>query len=61
MEKAGNGSKKLWIGFGIITIISGIGLILSNQYVIGIPGAIVGVWLVLQNAKQLKAENSEKG
>lgn len=59
MANTSTRSEKLWIGFGILTIICGIGLIFSNQYVIGIPGSIIGGWLVLQNMKQIKDKNSE--
>lgn len=59
MENTNTNSKKLWIGFGIITIISGVILAIQGQYMIGIPGSIVGVWLVLQNMKQIKGKNSE--
>ncbi len=57
MENTGNGSEKLWIGFGIITIISGVILALENP-LIGIPGTIVGIWLVVANMKKIKGKNS---
>lgn len=53
MENKENGPEKLWIGFGIITIICGILLALENP-LIGIPGSIVGIWLVVDNMKKLK-------
>ena len=59
MENTSTLSEKLFIGFGIITIISGLYLMIQNQYVIGVPGAIVGIWLVLQNLKQIKEKNGE--
>lgn len=37
---------KLFLGFGVITVISGIVLILEQQYVIGVSGSIVGAGLV---------------
>ncbi len=52
MENTGNGSKKLWIGFGIITIISGI-ILAFEKPLIGIPGAIVGIWLVVVNTRKI--------
>lgn len=55
MESTGNGSEKLWIGFGIITIISGI-LLAFEKPLIGIPGSIVGIWLVVANVKKVKGE-----
>jgi hypothetical protein len=45
---------KIFLGFGIITIISGAFLVLENDYLIGISGSIVGVWLVVSNLKNLK-------
>ena len=59
MANTNKGSNKLWIGFGILTVISGIGLILSDKYGIGIPGSFVGVWLILQNMKELKDKSSD--
>lgn len=52
-------SEKLFIVLGIITVISGIALMLQKQYLIGTSGSIVGVGLVLQNWKKIKEKNSE--
>jgi len=49
----------IFIGFGIVTIISGILLITMKDYLVGISGSVVGVWLVLQNMKQLKDNNGK--
>lgn len=46
-----NKSKKLWIGFGVIILISGIILAFSNP-LIGIPGSILGIWLITTNLKK---------
>lgn len=51
--------SKLFIGFGIITVISGIALIIQGQPVIGIPGSIIGAWLILQNVQQLRKGKGE--
>jgi uncharacterized membrane protein HdeD (DUF308 family) len=51
--------NKVFLGFGIITIISGIYLVFQNQPFIGIPGSIIGVWLVYMNMKQIKGKNKE--
>lgn len=59
MGNTNNGSEKLLIGFGIITILCGIGLIFSNQYVMGISGSIVGIGLIFQNIKQIKIKNGK--
>jgi len=47
-------SEKLFIGLGIITVISGILLALERHNLIGLSGSVVGVWLIIQNVKQLK-------
>ena len=54
----GNNSEKLWIGFGIITIICGALLALEKPQ-IGIPGTIVGIWLVVDNMKHIKGKNGQ--
>ena len=51
MENKGKSSKKLWIGFGIITIISGI-ILAFEKPLIGVLGVIVGIWLVTVNIKK---------
>lgn len=50
---------KAFIGFGVIIIISGVLLAIQDQFLIGIPGSIVGIWLVVANMKKLKEKNSE--
>lgn len=54
MESKSNNSKKLWIVFGAVTIISGIILMIQQNYLIGVPGTVVGVWLFAQNVKDLR-------
>lgn len=58
MENTSKGSEKLWIGFGIITIISGI-ILAFEKPLIGIPGAIVGIWLVVENMRKIKTNNKQ--
>jgi uncharacterized membrane protein HdeD (DUF308 family) len=58
MRNTGSGSEKLWIGFGIITIISGVILALEKP-LIGIPGTIVGIWLVVVNVRKIKSKNRQ--
>lgn len=55
MEKSKKNWEKLFLGVGIITVVSGIFLIVEGNYLIGTSGSIVGIWLVFQNIKQLKA------
>lgn len=57
-------NKVLWdrafIGFGIVTIICGILLVLQKDYIAGVGGTIVGIWLVATNWYAIKGE-SRKG
>ena len=55
MEKTKRNWEKLFLGVGIITVVSGIFLVVEGNYLIGISGSIVGIGLVFQNIKQLKA------
>lgn len=52
-------SKSWWdyffLGFGLLTIISGVFLIIGKDYFIGVCGSAVGVWLVLMNIKNFKS------
>lgn len=50
MENSDNLSEKIFLGFGIITIIAGIFLTFENP-MIGIPGSIIGIWLTADNWK----------
>ena len=59
MENTNAVWDKIFIGLGIITVISGVLLVFQNQPLIGIPGSIVGVWLVMTNMKKTKVENNE--
>ena len=52
-------SNKIFLGFGILTILSGLSLIAQGNYLIGISGSIVGVWLFLENWKKIKGKNKE--
>lgn len=48
--------NKVFLGLGLLTIVSGIGLALTGQYLIGISGSIVGIWLTFDNYKKIKAK-----
>jgi len=54
MKNSNTNSEKLFLAFGIITIISGIYLTFESQYIIGIPGTIIGIWLTWDNYKKIK-------
>jgi len=53
MENMSFGNQKLLIGFGAVAVLCGIGLIAVEQFAVGISTLIVGVWLVLENVKQM--------
>ncbi len=53
MEKTNKQSEKIFLGLGIITIISGVFLAFENP-TIGIPGSIVGAWITFDNFKKIK-------
>lgn len=54
-------SNKVWIGFGVITIISGIFLIFSGDYLIGFSGSSVGILLIYQNMMVMKDGSNQAG
>lgn len=58
MENAKKRVHKLWIGFGIITVISGILLAIEGNYVSGVGGTIIGFWLILQNLKPIREKQN---
>ena len=52
--------NKIFLGFGILTVISGIlGAVLYKNYIVGVCGTIVGIWLVADNFKKIKEKNSK--
>ena len=51
--------KKLFLGFGILTVLSGLYFIVQQEYLQGICGASVGVLLLVQNREQTKEEDKE--
>lgn len=55
MEKSKTTWNKLFLGVGVIAVMSGIFLIVEGDYLIGTSGSIVGAWLVFENIKKLKA------
>lgn len=57
MENSDKLSEKIFLGVGIITIIAGIYLAFENS-MIGIPGSIVGIWLIADNWKKLKQKET---
>lgn len=57
MENSNSRSHKIFLGFGVITIICGIALAFENP-LIGISGSIVGVWLTVDNWKKIRSKSS---
>jgi len=51
--------SKLFLGLGILTILSGIGLVASSQYIIGVSGSIIGLWLTMDNLKKIRMNNKK--
>jgi len=43
--------NKVFIGFGVLTLISGILLIYEKDYLIGVSGSVVGIFLIYLNVK----------
>ena len=53
------GWNNFFLGFAIVTVISGIYLIFQKEYASGICGSVVGFYLIhLQNMNKIKGENS---
>lgn len=51
--------NKIFMTFGIVTILSGIGLVLMKLYLVGIAGSIVGIWLTTDNLKKIRAQKKQ--
>lgn len=58
MENTSTTSEKLFIGFSVLTIISGLLLAFQHDNFIGLAGSAVGVWLVVDNSKKLIAKSN---
>ena len=59
MANTYEGWDKFFIGFGIVTIVSGILLIVQKDYLMGLSGTVVGIWLTLTNMKKIQEKKSE--
>ena len=46
--------EKIFLGFGVVTVMSGIYLVIQKDHVIGISGTMVGALLVYQNLRSLR-------
>jgi len=59
MANANTNWDKFFFGFFIVTIISGIYLIFQKDYLIGISGAITGLFLIyMQKMNKVNKENT---
>ncbi|MEM6316580.1 MAG: hypothetical protein AAF960_02865 [Bacteroidota bacterium] len=46
--------SKIFLAFGILTIICGITLLLQENFIIGAGGTVTGIWLAVENWKKVK-------
>lgn len=53
------GWVKLFFGFGILVVISGIYFIFQKEYVEGLSGVIIGAFLIVINMKAIKGKDRE--
>ena len=44
-------TNKMFVGLGVVTVVSGLLLIWQNNYTVGIPGTCVGLFLIYLNVK----------
>lgn len=51
---------KIFLGLGIITVICGIAGIFMQNYIVGIFGSIVGLFLTWDNYKKLTGKESRE-
>ena len=58
MAKPNKGWGNVLLGFGLLTVASGIYLIFQQDYVIGCSGSVVGVFLIYQRSWNI---NDQKG
>lgn len=60
MTKSGTQWANFFIGFAIVTIISGIYLIIQKDYVIGVGGTLTGLFLLyLNHTNKAKAKSMD--
>ena len=60
MTNTSKGWSKIFLGFGILTIISGIYLTVRGDYIGGISGSIVGAFIAFQNWQVLNDKTDVK-
>ena len=58
MAKSNTTWEKVFLGFGVLTVLSGVYLVFNEDYLIGISGSFVGLLLIYQN---MNAFNQNKG
>ncbi|MFT6814937.1 MAG: hypothetical protein ACJAZ3_000833 [Sphingobacteriales bacterium] len=60
MKKNNTSWEKFYLGLGTMAILSGVYFLLKGEYVEGISGSAVGVFLIFQNVKHIKDKKSAK-
>lgn len=58
MAKTNKGWNNFFIGFGVVTTLSGIYQMIQSEFITGFFGAIVGVFLIYQNIQKPKDVDS---
>ncbi len=51
--------SRVFFGFGILTVISGVFLIYEQDYLIGFSGSAVGLMITSQNFNKIKSNDSD--
>ncbi len=59
MKKTNTSWPKLFLGFGILVVITGIYFIIQKEYVEGILGILIGALLLYQNREKTNENNGE--
>lgn len=49
-------AHKIFLGFGVVTTLSGMALVFMEDYISGVCGGIVGLWIVWENLKKIKSK-----
>ncbi|MEN0006845.1 MAG: hypothetical protein AAF798_22015 [Bacteroidota bacterium] len=57
MENKNKIAEKLFLSLGIITVISGVALVVMGNWFLGISGSIVGLSIAVKNFQKLRAKD----
>ncbi|NEQ49141.1 MAG: hypothetical protein F6K11_03275 [Leptolyngbya sp. SIO3F4] len=58
MTKKEKTTTRLFAAFGVLTIVSGVYLATQGDYVVGISGSCVGIFLLFLNGKKFNEKKS---